>query len=212
MRNLTGRERKILAKIYCSQFSKEDSRIDHIAELLETDRSNLLRELESLDRAGLIIVNKGRAKLTDSGRRDIIVVMAGGSFDIIHPGHLHTLEQAKALGDALIVSIARDSTFRKNKKREPNHDERLRQKLVSSLRVVDSAVLGSDQDILDTVEKLHPDIIVLGYDQKHNENEMKKGLRKRGVKVKILRLKSSIPKVKTSSILKTGKENLLERL
>ena len=59
--------------------------------------------------------------------------MTGGAFDIIHPGHVETLEQAKSFGDALVVSVARDSTFQKNKKRKPQHSEILRKELCLSL-------------------------------------------------------------------------------
>ena len=47
------------------------------------------------------------------------IVLAGGVFDIIHPGHIHTLNAAKALGDVLVVAIATDKTAQKMKKRAP---------------------------------------------------------------------------------------------
>ena len=107
----------------------------------------------------------GQPHLNPSGRKLITIVMTGGAFDIIHPGHIETLEQARALGDALIVSVARDSTFEKNKKRKPQHSEVLRKNLVAAIRTVDCSVLGSETDIFETVELLKPDIIALGYDQ-----------------------------------------------
>ena len=51
------------------------------------------------------------------------IVLAGGVFDIIHPGHIHTLNAAKALGDVLVVAIATDSTAEKMKKRPPLHNQ-----------------------------------------------------------------------------------------
>jgi FAD synthetase len=213
MSKLTGREKKILAKIYASQFSRDESKIKPLALSLETDKTTLLHEIRRLQIKGLVKLKTGRAKLTSLGRKNIVVVMAGGSFDIIHPGHLQTLEQAKLLGDCLIVSIARDSTFRKNKKHEPNHDENLRRKLVSSIRVVDSAVLGSESDILDTAVKLSPDIIALGYDQRHDGAQIKALLAESGLEVKVIRLNSSLPKLKTTSILETKKKkDLLSRV
>jgi cytidyltransferase-like protein len=213
MSKLTGREKKILAKIYASQFSRDESKMDALAFSLETDKTTLQQDIRLLQRRGLVALNGTRPRLTTLGRRNIVVVMAGGSFDIIHPGHLQTLEQAKLLGDCLIVSIARDSTFRKNKRHEPNHDERLRRKLVSSIRVVDSAVLGSKGDILETAEKLNPDIIALGYDQRHNEAEIKARLAERGLDVRVIRLNSSLPRLKTTTILeRRQKDGLLSRL
>ncbi len=172
-------------------------------------KTDLMSEINVLVQNKFVTMNGGKPVLSPLGRNEIIVVMAGGSFDIIHPGHIETLEQARALGDSLIVSVARDATFRKNKKREPQHNEALRQKLISSLRVVDIAVLGSEHDILETAVMLKPDIVALGYDQTHSESSIQADLLKRGLRVKVVRLKSSIPEIKTSSILKEENGNLL---
>jgi len=61
------------------------------------------------------------------------IVLAGGVFDIIHPGHVHTLNAAKALGGVLVVAIATDKTAQKMKKRPPLHNQELRRELVSCL-------------------------------------------------------------------------------
>ena len=63
------------------------------------------------------------------------IVLAGGVFDIIHPGHIHTLNDAKKLGDVLVVVVATDKTAVKMKKREPLHSAELRKELVSSLTI-----------------------------------------------------------------------------
>ena len=65
------------------------------------------------------------------------IVLAGGVFDIIHPGHIHTLNAAKLLGDVLVVVVATDNTAVKMKKRTPIHSQEQRQELVNSLEVVD---------------------------------------------------------------------------
>ena len=57
---------------------------------------------------------------------------------------------------------------------------------------------------------LRPDIVALGYDQTHNESSIQNDLLKRGLKVKVVRLRSSIPEVKTSSLLKEENGNLLD--
>ncbi len=209
MPELNERKKRILSKIYSSQFFRTSDTLKFIATSLETDTDSLSVELEILSKDSLLTFREGKPDLTPSGRKEIIVVMVGGSFDIIHPGHIETLEQARSLGDSLIVSVARDSTFRKNKKREPEHNEEMRQKLVSSLRVVDAAVLGSETDIHETTMLVKPDIVALGYDQIHDETSIQQELLKRGLQVKVVRLKTSIPEVKTSNLLKKDNGNLL---
>ena len=92
------------------------------------------------------------------------IVLAGGVFDIIHPGHINTLNAAKKLGDFLVVVIATDKTAVKMKKREPLHSAQLRQELVSSLSMVDLCIVGDEEDILfenkgpDRKEVLWPDL------------------------------------------------------
>jgi FAD synthetase len=116
-----------------------------------------------------------------------IRVMASGVFDILHLGHLHYIEESKKLGDELIVVIATDETVRKMK-HEPITNEQIRVKLVNSLKPVDSAVLGYSGDMYKIVEELDPDIITLGYDQVHDEENIKKELAKRNLKAKVVRL------------------------
>jgi len=90
------------------------------------------------------------------------VVLAGGVFDILHPGHIFFLEQAKRLGDVLVVVIASDETVRRVKKREPIHTAEARAKVVASLKPVDRVVIGSPSDKLAVVRRVKPDIIAFG--------------------------------------------------
>ncbi|MDY6769635.1 MAG: adenylyltransferase/cytidyltransferase family protein [Candidatus Nanohaloarchaea archaeon] len=98
-------------------------------------------------------------------------VMAQGTFDLLHPGHVHYLEESAALGDDLHVVIARDSRKRGEGK-EPVMPEDARRAVVAALEVVDTAVLGSEDSIFDTVEQVDPDIITLGHDQGRDEEEL----------------------------------------
>ncbi len=98
-------------------------------------------------------------------------VMAQGTFDILHPGHIHYLEEAAEHGDRLVVVVARDS--RVQDKKDLHFNEQERQRMLSALEVVDNAVLGSEGDIYSTVAKVDPDTIVLGHDQHHDEKEVK---------------------------------------
>jgi FAD synthetase len=198
---IDSRAKSILAKVYASQFIDEISPLEYLVQILSTDEEHLELELAQLEKAELVKISGSVPSLTTRGRKVIVAVMTGGAFDILHPGHIETLGQARALGDVLIVSIARDTTFERNKNRKPHHNELMRQKLVSAVRAVDAAVLGSETDIFETVDRLKPDIIALGYDQFHNEEKITMQVRKRGLDVKVVRLKSSVPDIKSSSLI-----------
>jgi cytidyltransferase-like protein len=130
------------------------------------------------------------------------IVLAGGVFDIIHPGHIHTLNAAKALGGVLIVAVATDKTAEKMKKRSPLHNQELRRELVSSLSMVDKAIVGHEDDIFQTVKEVKPNIIVLGYDQVHQEKFISDGCKRINLDVEIVRLESPVPHLSSSEIEK----------
>lgn len=98
-------------------------------------------------------------------------VMAQGTFDILHPGHLHYFNKSAKYGDELIVVIARDS--RVSEKKNIYFDEDERKEMIQALEIVDKAILGSEGDIYSTVKQVDPDVITLGYDQDHEEDEVK---------------------------------------
>lgn len=100
-------------------------------------------------------------------------VMAQGTFDVLHPGHIHYLEKSDNLGDELVVVISRDSRV-KDKKDRLAFTEDERRKIIDSLEVVDKAILGSEDDIYSTVKQVSPDKITLGYDQDHSVEEVEK--------------------------------------
>jgi len=129
-------------------------------------------------------------------------VLAGGVFDIIHPGHIHTLNAAKALGGILVVAIATDKTTKKMKKRSPLHNQELRRELVSCLSMVDKAIVGHEDDIFQTVKEVKPNIIVLGYDQVHQEQFISEGCKRINLDVEIVRLQSPVPHLSSSEIEK----------
>jgi len=130
------------------------------------------------------------------------IVLAGGVFDIIHPGHVHTLNAAKALGGVLVVAIATDKTAEKMKKRTPLHNQELRRELVSCLSMVDKAIVGHEDDIFQTVKEVKPNIIVLGYDQVHQEKFISDGCKRINLNVEIVRLETPVPHLSSSEIEK----------
>ena len=108
-------------------------------------------------------------------------VMAVGIFDLLHAGHLHYVEQAKSLGEELVVVIAHDETVRQQK-HEPVTGQDLRRRMVEGLKPVDRAVIGNPPGvpIFEILGKIKPDLIALGYDQKHSIDAIRKGLDKHG--------------------------------
>ena len=114
-------------------------------------------------------------------------VMASGVFDILHPGHLRYLQEAKDQGDELVVVVATDATVRR-RKHEPITPENMRLELISALKMVDKAYLGSDGDMFGVVERIKPDIIALGYDQDFDERQIEEALLKRGIRVRMARM------------------------
>jgi len=111
----------------------------------------------------------------------MVRVMAVGIFDILHAGHLHYVEQAKSLGDELVVIIAHDETVRKQK-HEPVTGQELRRRMVEGLKPVDRAIIGNPPGIpiFDILLEVEPDVIALGYDQKHSVDAIRAGLGEHG--------------------------------
>ena len=120
------------------------------------------------------------------------IVLASGTFDLLHLGHVKFLEEAKKAGGRnakLIVIVARDSTVEKRKAKKPIMSENQRRALVESLKVVDEAILGYEKfDIEKVIEKIKPEIIVVGYDQGGMEQTVKKYIEEQGLKIKIVRI------------------------
>jgi FAD synthetase len=117
----------------------------------------------------------------------VVRVMATGVFDLLHPGHVYFLTEAKKLGDELVVVVARDQTARRLK-HEAYVPEHIRREMVEALKPVDRAVLGSTTDIYETVVRERPNLIVLGFDQVWNESEVESECARRGVPVKVVRI------------------------
>ena len=187
----------ILSAIYASSFTGNDP-VDVVKGKTHLPNQYINDRIENLIKNGLIETDK--KNLTEVGRTSLRVVLAGGVFDIIHPGHIHTLNSAKALGDVLVVVVATDTTAQKMKKRKPLHEQNQRKDLVSSLSMVDLCVIGQEGDIFKTVEIIKPEIIALGYDQVHQEKFITDGCRKLNLDIKVARLQSPVPEISSSEI------------
>ena len=128
--------------------------------------------------------------------------MCAGTFDIIHPGHLYYLSEAKKYGDKLVVVVARDETSELFKGKKPMHNEKERLEDVRTLEIVDEAILGHLGDIFSIIEEIKPDVICLGYDQKVQKQELEEELKKRGIKADVIRIGPYMSHVYKSSKIK----------
>ena len=198
-------EKKILSTLYVSQITGENA-IDKILENDMVSEEQISEKIEKLTQDNL--VNQDKMTLTEIGRGSLRVVLAGGVFDIIHPGHISTLNAAKTLGDVLVVVVATDNTAVKMKKRRPIHSQEQRQELVNSLSVVDLCLIGQENDIFKTVNSVKPQIIALGYDQVHQEQFITEGCKKIKLDAKVARLQSPIPESSSSKIEKEYGESI----
>ncbi|RQG98466.1 adenylyltransferase/cytidyltransferase family protein [Natrarchaeobius oligotrophus] len=116
-------------------------------------------------------------------------VIAQGTFDILHPGHVHYLEEAAAMGDELIVIVARSSNV--DHKQTPICPATQRRDVVGALEAVDEAILGHETDIFVPIEEIEPDVIALGHDQHHDEAAIAAELERRGIDCELERASAS---------------------
>ena len=100
--------------------------------------------------------------LRRAGRK---VVFTNGVFDLLHPGHVRYLQQAKELGDALIVGINSDRSVRLNKgEGRPIHAEAERAEILGALQVVDVVVVFDEETPHEVIAAVQPDVLVKGAD------------------------------------------------
>jgi D-beta-D-heptose 7-phosphate kinase/D-beta-D-heptose 1-phosphate adenosyltransferase len=98
--------------------------------------------------------------------RGMTVVFTNGVFDILHPGHVRYLQEAKRLGDALIVGVNSDRSVRALGKGDgrPIHPDDERAEVIAALACVDAAVIFDQDTPHQIVSALQPDILVKGAD------------------------------------------------
>lgn len=113
-------------------------------------------------------------------------VVATGTFDLLHPGHVYYLQESRRLGDELVVIVARDANVRH--KPRPIVPEEQRLALVRALRPVDAARLGDPVDMFRPIEELRPEIITIGCNQHFDETELAAALESRGCGCRIVRI------------------------
>ncbi len=113
-------------------------------------------------------------------------VVATGTFDILHPGHIYYLEESGKLGDELFVIVARDANVRH--KARPVVPEEQRRRMVAALRVVDHAVLGDPTDMFRPIREIGPDIITIGFNQHFDTDVLVRQLAEQSLDARVVRI------------------------
>jgi FAD synthetase len=113
-------------------------------------------------------------------------IVATGTFDILHPGHLFYLSESRKLGNELWVIVARDSNVKH--KPSPVIPEEQRLSMVAALKPVDHAVLGDKTDMFRPIAEIGPEIITIGFNQQFNEASLEEQLRSRNLPARIVRI------------------------
>jgi FAD synthetase len=134
-------------------------------------------------------------------------VVAQGTFDLIHPGHVHYLDDAAGMGDELHVIVARRENV--THKDPPVLPNRQRRDVVAALDPVDDARVGHPEDIFAPIEELDPDVIALGFDQHHDEAAIESELADRGVDCTVRRASGREKRYETE-VLSTG--DIIDRI
>ncbi|NEU56777.1 adenylyltransferase/cytidyltransferase family protein [Halorussus sp. MSC15.2] len=129
-------------------------------------------------------------------------VIAQGTFDLLHPGHVHYLRDAAAFGDRLTVIVARRENV--THKDPPILPNRQRRDVVAAIDVVDDARVGHPEDIFAPIEELDPDVIALGHDQHHDETAISDELARRGIDCEVRRASPRDPEYE-GELLSTGR-------
>lgn len=109
-----------------------------------------------------------KEKLKAEGKK---VVLCHGVFDLVHPGHILHFEQAKKMGDVLVVSITAGKYVRKGPGR-PYFDDEMRLKFLEAIRYIDYVMLSEGRTVDDIVEVVEPDIYVKGEEYKEAYNDI----------------------------------------
>ena len=123
----------------------------------------MTREADAAARVKSLADGRAYAEgLRSAGHR---IVFTNGVFDILHPGHVRYLQQARALGDALVVGLNADASVRRNKGPErPINDERERAEILAALACVDAVVIFGEDTPAEIIKAIQPDVLVKGAD------------------------------------------------
>lgn len=130
--------------------------------------------------------------------RDGRLVFTNGVFDLLHAGHLESLERARALGDALVVGVNSDDSVRRLKgEGRPFQPEADRARLLAGLRCVDAVTLFDEDTPSSLITELLPDVLVKGADYAGREVAGADAVRAAGGELRLIEL---VPGRSTSAL------------
>jgi FAD synthetase len=130
----------------------------------------------------------------------VMRILITGGFDILHPGHIFLLKEGAKLGEVYVI-VARDSTIKKIKKRDPIIPEEQRLEVISAIKYVTFATLGNENNnFIKKALSLKPDIILLGPNQRIQRKFLQEILEKNNAgQIEIRRLEQFYSKYALSS-------------
>ena len=130
-------------------------------------------------------------------------VLVFGTFDVIHPGHLSFLRQAKKRGDRLVASIARDAFVERFKGKRPQHNQEQRIRHIKETGLVDDAYLSDEvQGTYSLVDRIRPQVICLGHDQDMLRSDLERYLAEHPREIALVSLDPYKPEIYKSSRIK----------
>ncbi|QZY55882.1 adenylyltransferase/cytidyltransferase family protein [Crassaminicella profunda] len=147
----------------------------------------------------ILSLNQAHKKLDQLKKRGKTIVLTNGCYDLLHVGHIASLKFAKSQGDILVVAVNNDLSVRRLKgNSRPIIPEKMRMELLSELKVVDYVILFSEDNALEVVKKLQPNIYVKSAD--YNLRNTPEGMEvlKYGGKIQTAPF---IPDISTTSII-----------
>ncbi len=116
-------------------------------------------------RASALTAEEAEAWAAERRGRHQVIVFTNGVFDLLHPGHVRYLHEARRLGDVLIVAINSDRSVRANKgPTRPVNPESERAEVLSALACVDAVVVFDDDTPHAIISRIQPDVLVKGAD------------------------------------------------
>ena len=200
-----------LAAAKASGMTLEDSvKLSNIAAGIVVGKSGTaspsLAELSLfLNQEGSIIPNKELKELVKEAKNDSKkIVFTNGCFDLLHPGHITYLKEAKKLGDRLIVALNTDNSVRRLKgSKRPINNLRQRAVQISALGCVDWVTSFSEDTPLKLIQQLEPDVLVKGQDYKVKDIVGSKEVLSKGGQVKTIKL---VKGFSTSNLIKKIKD------
>ena len=136
-------------------------------------------------------------------RRGKRLVFTNGCFDLLHVGHVRSLEQARSLGDRLVVGVNRDASVRRMKgSSRPIVGERGRAEVLAALESVDWVVLFGEDTPLRLIRALRPDVLAKGGDWKLDEIVGREDVESWGGRVERLRV---VPNTRTTGLIQRAR-------